>query len=113
MIRDAADKALKEGKPLLDTVVEEAIKSFVGTLPLAFTDILSRMRGILNNANELISTTNKIIDELSKEGMHLPKIEQIESKDDIMSLSIALKNAKQKLQTIISFLKEIEKYGKQ
>ena len=113
VIRDATDKALKEGKPLLDTVVEEAIKSFIGTIPLAFTDILNRMGDVLNNTNELISTTNKIIDDLSKEGIHLPKIEQIESKDDIMSLSIALKNAKQRLQTIISFLKEIEKYSKQ
>lgn len=69
------------------------------------------MKKILAGTNEIIKTTNKIIEELSKEGIYLPRIEPIESKDDIISLSSALKTAKQRLQTIVEFLKEIEKYG--
>jgi len=111
VIKSAIEKASKEGKPLLDTVIENAIKSFVGVIPLAFMGTLDRMKRVIANTNEIINTTNKIIDELSKEGIHLPKIEIIESKDDVVSLSLALKTARQRLQTIIEFLKELEKYG--
>ncbi len=111
VIKDAIEKASKEGKPLLDTVIDDAIKSFVGVIPLALVGTLDRMKRILVNTNKIIDATNKIIEELSKEGIHLPRIEVIESKDDVMSLSLALKTARQRLQTIIEFLKELEKYG--
>ena len=111
VIKGAIEKASKEGKPLLDTVIEDTIKSLVGVIPLAFMGTLNRMKRVIANTNEIINTTNKIIDELSKEGMHLPKIEIIESRDDVVSLSLALKTARQRLQTIIEFLKELEKYG--
>ena len=74
---------------------------------------LDRMKRTIANTNEIINTTNKIVNELSKEGIYLPKIETIESKDDAISLSLALKTARQRLQTIIEFLKELEKYGEE
>ena len=113
VIKSAVERASKEGKPLLDTVLEDAIKSLIGTIPLALIGTLDKMKRIVANANEIIKTTNRIIEELSKEGIHLPKIELIKSKDDVVSLSLALRTAKQRLQTIVEFLKELEKYGEE
>lgn len=35
VIKGAVEKASKEGKPLLDTVIEDAIKSFVEVMPFS------------------------------------------------------------------------------
>jgi len=113
VIKGAIEKASKERKPLLETVIEDAIKGFIEVIPLAFVGTLDRMKRTIANTNEIINTTNKIVNELSKEGIYLPKIETIESKDDAISLSLALKTARQRLQTIIEFLKELEKYGEE
>jgi len=75
------------------------------------------MKDALIRVNELINTTNSIIDNLSKEGIHLPKIEPIlldeKKKDNIIYLSIALDEAKHRLQIVVDFLKELEKYGEE
>jgi len=111
--KDAVEGALKEGKPILETVLEDIINGFIKALPLAFAGTLDRMKRVITKTNEVINTANKIIEELSKEGFYLPKIETIEIRDDIISLTQALKIAKQRLQTIIEFFKELEKYSEE
>jgi len=112
-IKDAVERALKEGKPVLETILEDVIKGFTKALPLAFIGTLDRMKKAIINANEIINAANKIIEDLSEEGFHLPRIESIAVKDDIISLTQALKTAKQVLQTIVEFFKELEKYGEE
>lgn len=112
-IKDAVERALKEGKPVLETILEDVVKGFTKALPLAFIGTLDRMKKAIINANEIVNAANKIIEDLSEEGFHLPRIESIAVKDDIISLTQALKTAKQVLQTIVEFFKELEKYGEE
>ncbi len=54
---------------------------------------------------------------MAKEGIHLPKIKPIlldeKKKENVIYLSIALKEAKCRLQIVIDFLRELEKYGEE
>lgn len=43
-IKDAVERALKEGKPVLETILEDVIKGFTKALPLAFIGTLDRMK---------------------------------------------------------------------
>ena len=104
---------MNEGKPILETILEDIIKGFTKALPLAFIGALDRVEKAIINANEIISAANRIMEEFSKEGFHLPRIESIAVKDDVISLTQALKTAKQILQTIVEFFKELEKYDEE
>jgi len=116
-LKSSVKKAMEEKKPLLDTVISDAIKSLIEAFPLALSGSIDRMKDALTRVNEQINTTNSIIDDLSKEGIHLPKIEPIlldeKKKENIIYLSIALKEAKRRLRIVVDFLRELEKYGEE
>lgn len=109
-IAEASKKALENGKPLLENVLEDFFSKAMAVLPMAVIGMLDRARKTLESVNSIIDVTNEMIKELSKEGIHLPKINKIRIPDNNLFIASSLKEAKQKLETIIEFFKELEKY---
>ena len=110
-MKKSIEKALKEGRPILDSTVTRMVELMIKSLPLAFTDTLNRMVNVLKETNSQIEVTNNIIRDLTREGIYIPTLEPLEIKgNDPMSLSSALKSGKEKLVTIIEFLEELKKY---
>ena len=110
-LAESTKKALEEGKPLVDSILEDLLSKAIQFLPLAVIGTLKKAVNILTDVNNIIDVANKIIDELSKEGIYLPKINKIEIPDNALLIVNSLKEAKQRLETIIEFFKELEKYG--
>jgi hypothetical protein len=111
-IKNSLEKALKEGKPILDSTVNRVIELMLESLPLAFTDTLNRMVNATKDINSLIEVINNIIRDLTKEGIFVPTLLPIEIKgNDPITLSSALKFGKRRPVTIIEFLQEPKKYG--
>jgi hypothetical protein len=110
-MKKAVEKALKEGRPILDSAISQAIELMLQSLPLAFTDTQNRIINVLKDINSLIEVTNSIIKDLTKEGISVPSLLLLEIKEnDLISLSSALKSGKTKLVTIVEFLQELKKY---
>jgi hypothetical protein len=111
-MKKTVEKALKEGKPILDSTINRAIELMLESLPLAFTDTLNRMVNATKDINSLIEVTNNIIRDLTKEGISIPTLLPLEIRgNDLISMSSALKSGRGKLVTIIEFLQELKKYG--
>lgn len=68
------------------------------------------MMSIVNDANSLIDVVNSVIEDLGKQGIHMSKLDRLEVKEDLMSLTSKLKLGRQRLNTIVEFFKELEKY---
>ena len=103
-------KVIKEEKEI-EKAIEDIFNESMKFFPLALVGKLDKAKNILENVNNIIDIANKIIEEISKEGIHLPKMEKIEIPDTAMKLTSALRDAKLKLETIIEFFKELEKYS--
>jgi len=111
-IRSSAERAAKEGRPIVDTIIQDMIAKYIESLPLAMVGTFERAKSTIARINNVIDSVNKIIEDISKEGIPIPKLEPIiVAKDDPITLSTALKIGKQELLTIKDFLKELEKYG--
>jgi hypothetical protein len=68
-------------------------------------------KGIIKEINSLIEGTNKIIDDLSREGIYIFPITPVEIvSEDSESLRSALNTGKDRLLTIIGFLQALRKY---
>jgi hypothetical protein len=68
-------------------------------------------KGIIKEINSLIKTTNKIVNELLKEGIYIPFVTPIEAiGDDDASLRSALSSGRNRLLVIIGFLQALKKY---
>jgi hypothetical protein len=68
-------------------------------------------KGIIKEINSLIEDTNKIIDDLSREGIYISPIAPVEIvSEDSESLRSALNTGKDRLLTIIGFLQALRKY---
>jgi hypothetical protein len=110
-MKKSIEKALKEGRPILDITINRAIELILESLPLAFAGALNRMVNVIKDINSLIEVANNIIRDLTKEGIFIPTLAPLEIKgNDLISLSSALKYGKEKLITIIEFLQELKKY---
>jgi hypothetical protein len=111
-MRKSMEEALREGKPILDSAVDRALKLFLASLPLAFTGSLSRMKNAVRGINSLVEVTNNIIRDLTKEGIYIPTLTPLEvERDDPVSLSSALRHGRDRLMTIIEFLQELKRYS--
>jgi len=111
-IKSSAEKAMREGKPVIDTIIQDMLMKFMESLPLAMAGTFEKAKSAIARINNVIDSVNKIIEDISKEGIPLPKLDPINiAKDDIVTLSVALRIGRQRLLTIIEFLKELEKYG--
>jgi hypothetical protein len=69
---------------------------------------LEELKTLLSQANQQIEIANRIIKELSREGIFLPSLNQIPVKDDYMSIYSGLKTAVERLKTIRAFYSKIE-----
>jgi hypothetical protein len=68
-------------------------------------------KDIIKEINSLIEVTNKIIDDLSREGIYIPSIAPVEiAGEDPESLRYALNSGKDRLLTILGFLQTLRKY---
>jgi hypothetical protein len=68
-------------------------------------------KDIIKEINSLIEGTNKIIDDLSREGIYIPFIAPVEiAGEDPESLRYALNSGKDRLLTILGFLQTLRKY---
>jgi hypothetical protein len=68
-------------------------------------------KGIIKEINSLIKTTNKIVNELLKEGIYIPFVTPIEAiGDDDASLRSALSSGRNRLLVIIGLLQALKKY---
>jgi hypothetical protein len=68
-------------------------------------------KDIIKEINSLIEGTNKIIDDLSREGIYIPSIAPVEIvSEDPESLRYALNSGKDRLLTILGFLQTLRKY---
>jgi hypothetical protein len=68
-------------------------------------------KGIIKEVNSLIEGTNKIIDDLSREGIYIPSIAPVEiAGEDPESLRYALNSEKDRLLTVIGLLQALRKY---
>jgi hypothetical protein len=68
-------------------------------------------KGIIKEINSLIEDTNKIIDDLSREGIYVSPIAPVELVgEDSESLRSALNTGKDRLLNIIGFLQTLRKY---
>jgi len=68
-------------------------------------------KGIIKEINSLIEGTNKIIDDLSREGIYISPIAPVEVVgEDSESLRYALNSGKDRLLTVIVFLQALRKY---
>jgi len=68
-------------------------------------------KGIIKEINSLIEGTNKIIDDLSREGIYISPIAPVEVVgEDSESLRSALNSGKDRLLTVIGFLQALRKY---
>jgi hypothetical protein len=68
-------------------------------------------KDIIKEINSLIEGTNKIIDDLSREGIYIPSIAPVEiAGEDPESLRYALNSGKDRLLTILGFLQTLRKY---
>ena len=105
----------KEGAPILDVTISELIEGFMEALPAAVTGVIDRIPDLIDDTNNLIETANRILEELDKEGIYTPKLKPImltdEEKKDFIKLSSKLRLARERLETIIEFFGELEKYS--
>jgi hypothetical protein len=68
-------------------------------------------KGIIKEINSLIKTTNKIVNELLKEGIYIPFVTPVEAiGDDDASLRSALSSGRNRLLVVIGFLQALKKY---
>jgi len=113
-IRSSTERAIKEGRPIVETLVQDMLMKFIESLPLALVGTFERAKSVVARMNNVVNSVNKIIEDISREGISVPKLELINlTKDDPLTLSVTLKIGKQRLLTIIDFLKELEKYGEE
>jgi len=111
-LKSSIERAAREGRPIVDTIIQDMITKFIESMPLAIAGTFERAKNTITHINNVINSVNKIIEDISKEGVPMPKIEPIVlTKDDPITLSTALKIGKQRLSIILDFLKELEKYG--
>ena len=109
----------KEGVPGLDVAISELFERFMEALPAAVTGVVTgvidRIPDLIDETNNLIETANRILEELNKEGIYTPKLKPImltdEEKKDLIKLSSKLRLARERLETIIEFFEELEKYS--
>ena len=107
----------KEGTPIFDAAITELISGFMESLPAVVTGVMGKIPDLIEDTNNLIEIANKILDELNREGVYTPKLKPItltdEDRKDFIKLASKLKLAKERLETIIAFFSELEKYAKE